>query len=65
MVDCKNCKHGKILFVQERNRETKVMQHIPYKRVACSSPKYNGRTFLVNCIRESCPYFQKRERKST
>ena len=61
MTDCKNCVHGTTLFVQERDRVTKITRHIPYGRIACRKPSYRGRTFLVN-EKTDCGYYKKRER---
>jgi hypothetical protein len=60
MVDCKNCKHAKTLYEQERDRSN------PFKAsgfVMCSSPKYKkGRKYRVKDAKPECPHFEKRQR---
>ena len=63
MSDCKNCIHGTTLFIQERDRTTKVIQHIPYGRIACKKPGYGKRTYLVK-EKSKCDAFKKRERNT-
>ena len=61
MCDCKNCTYGTTLYIQDRDRVTKIIQHIPYGRIACKKPSYGKRTFLVK-EKSECGAYQKRER---
>jgi len=60
MIDCKECRHGKTLYEQERDRSN------PFKAsgfVMCSSPRYSkGRKYRVRDAKPSCEYFEKRGR---